>query len=161
MFLDVTKKIWCQLSDVNLHGTNGSIWTSKVPMDSLGPGKWFEYDKNWFRVNFEFKAYDAKPIMPSPLRLEFQSLVQNLCGFFYPNAREIWFNTQVCLFNENISDFTKTMYLYHVHWFRRRKCLIIVWKKYDIPPNIESTGITTQKLHMRSFIRNYVNLAVK
>ena len=53
-------------------------------MDSLGPGKWFGYDKNWFRVNFEFKAYDAKPTMPSPLRLEFQSLVQNLCSFFYP-----------------------------------------------------------------------------
>jgi hypothetical protein len=25
-------------------------------------------------------------------------------------------------------------------------------KKYDIPPNIESTGITTHKLHMQSFI---------
>ena len=39
MFLDVTKKICCKLSGVNLHGSTGSIWTSKVPMDSLGPGK--------------------------------------------------------------------------------------------------------------------------
>ena len=71
MFLDVTKKICWQLSGVNLYGTTGSIWTSNVSMDSLGPGKWFEYNKNWFRVNFEFKVYDAKPTMPSPLRLEF------------------------------------------------------------------------------------------
>ena len=40
------------------------------------------------------------------------------------------------ILNENIIDLTKTMNLYHVNWFRRRKCLIIVWKKYDIPPNI-------------------------
>ena len=40
------RNVCCQISGVNLYGTTGSIWTSKVPMDSLGPGKLFGYDKN-------------------------------------------------------------------------------------------------------------------
>ena len=71
-------------------------------MDSLGPEKWFGYDKNWFRVNFEFKAYDAKPTMPSPLRLEFQSLVQNLCGQFQLMLEK--YDSIQKLHNENISE---------------------------------------------------------
>ena len=31
---------------VNLQGTTGSIWNSKVPMDSLGPLKFFRNAKN-------------------------------------------------------------------------------------------------------------------
>ena len=31
---------------VNLQGTTGSIWNSKVPMDSLGPFKCFRNAKN-------------------------------------------------------------------------------------------------------------------
>ena len=55
------------------------------------------------------------------------------------------------LLNENISDLIKTIDLYHVNWFRRQKCLIIVWKKVWHSAQY-STGITTHKLHMQSFI---------
>ena len=44
-FLDLTKKICSQLSVVNLQEITGSIWTSKVPMDFLGPGKRFKYSR--------------------------------------------------------------------------------------------------------------------
>ena len=71
-------------------------------MDSFWPEKWFGYDKNWFRVNFEFKSYDAKPTMSSPLRMEFQSLVQNLCGLFQLMLEK--YDSIHPLLNENIGD---------------------------------------------------------
>ena len=74
-------------------------------MDFLGPEKRFEYNKNWFRDNFEFNPDFMKTCESSTLGLEFQNPVQKLCVLFYPML--VKYNSVPQSVNENITDSIK------------------------------------------------------
>ena len=79
-------------------------------MDFLGPEKRFEYNKNWFRDNFEFNPDFMKTCESSTLGLEFQNPVQKLCVLFYPML--VKYNSIHQSVNENISYSIKATQIY-------------------------------------------------